>query len=101
VEKEINTQLPGTAETSEPTEFVDEVVIQYLGSGRCELNDEVMDSPRARQCRNCGATLMRAKQGATRQSRQLMVTIVSEPDARYSRAGGCAGCAGGGAKSRM
>jgi len=86
VEKEINTQLPGTAETSEPTEFVDEVVINISEAGDVTLNDEVMDSPASKAMPQLRATLMRAKQGSDAAKSQLMVTIVSEPDARYSRA---------------
>ena len=86
VEKEINTELPGTAETSGPTDFVDEVVINISDTGEVTLNDEPMDSATSRDLPQLRATLMRAKQGSDAAKSQLMVTIVSDPEARYSRA---------------
>jgi biopolymer transport protein ExbD len=86
VEKEINTKLPGTAETSEPTDFVDEVVINISQEGEVTLNDETMDSATSKQMPQLRATLMRAKEGSDAAKSQLMVTIASDPEARYSRA---------------
>jgi biopolymer transport protein ExbD len=86
VEKEINTQLPGTAQTSGPTDFVDEVIINISEAGEVTLNDEPMDSAANRDLPQLRGTLMRAKQGSDAAKSQLMVTIVSDPEARYSRA---------------
>ena len=86
VEREINTKLPGTAETSGPTDFVDEVVINISEEGEVTLNDEPMDSPGSKDMPQLRNTLLRAKQGSDAAKSQLTVTIVSEPDARYSRA---------------
>jgi biopolymer transport protein ExbD len=85
-EKEINTELPGTAETSGPTDFVDEVVINISDAGEVTLNDEPMDSATSRDMPQLRATLMRAKQSSDAAKSQLMITIVSDPEARYSRA---------------
>lgn len=86
VEREINTKLPGTAETSSPTEFVDEVVITISDAGEVMLNDEPMDSATSKDMPQLRGTLLRAKQSSDAAKSQLMVTIVSEPEARYSRA---------------
>jgi biopolymer transport protein ExbD len=86
VEKEINTELPGTADTSGPTDFVDEVIINISDAGEVTLNDEPMDSATSRDMPQLRGTLMRAKQGSDAAKSQLMVTIVSDPEARYSRA---------------
>jgi biopolymer transport protein ExbD len=86
VEKEINTKLPGTAETAAPTDFVDEVVINISQEGEVTLNDETMDSATSKQMPQLRATLMRAKEGSDAAKSQLMVTIASDPEARYSRA---------------
>jgi biopolymer transport protein ExbD len=86
VEREINTKLPGTAETSGPTEFVDEVIINISEAGEVTLNDEPMDSPTSKEMTQLRGTLLRAKQSSDAAKSQLMVTIVSDPDARYSRA---------------
>ncbi|SRR5581483_3094831 len=86
VEREINSKLPGTAETSEPTEFVDEVIINISDAGEVTLNDEPMDSASSKEMSQLRGTLLRAKQSSDAAKSQLMVTIVSEPEARYSRA---------------
>lgn len=86
VEREINTKLPGTAETSSPTEFVDEVVITVSDAGEVMLNDEPMDSATSKDMPQLRGTLLRAKQSSDAAKSQLMVTILSEPEARYSRA---------------
>jgi biopolymer transport protein ExbD len=52
VENELNTQLPGTAETSSSTDFVDEQIISISDSGEISLNEEPFDQRRARICRN-------------------------------------------------
>src|SRR5439155_20262526 len=83
VEREINTKLPGTAETSGPTEFVDEVIINISDAGEVMLNDEPMDAPNSKEMPQLRRTLLRAKQGRDAAKSQLMVTIVSEPEARY------------------
>lgn len=86
VEREINTKLPGTAETSGPTEFVDEVIINISDAGEVMLNDEPMDAATSKEMTQLRGTLLRAKQSSDAAKSQLMVTIVSEPEARYSRA---------------
>jgi biopolymer transport protein ExbD len=45
VEKELNSQLPGVAETSGSTDFVDEQLITITEAGEVSLNDEAMDTP--------------------------------------------------------
>lgn len=84
-ERELNTKLPGTVETSEPTDFVDEAVINISDLGEVMLNDEPMDSAANKQMPMLRATLLRAKQGSDAAKSQLMVTIVSDPEAKYSR----------------
>ena len=85
VEKEINTQLPGTAETAEPTEFVDEQIITISDAGEVALNDDVMDSPGSKEMPQLTGTLMRFKQNADASKSKAIVTIVSDPNAEYSR----------------
>src|SRR5438132_7699535 len=42
VEKELNSQLPGSAETSASQDFVDEQIITICDEGEVALNDEPM-----------------------------------------------------------
>ncbi len=85
VERELNTKLPGTAETEAPTEFLDEAIITINQAGEVMLNDEPMDSPTSMDMTQLKGTLMRAKQASDAAKSQFLVTIVSEPEARYAR----------------
>lgn len=85
VERELNTKLPGTAETSGPTDFVDEIVINIAESGEVLLNDEPMDTPASRDLVQLRNTLLRLKQASDAAKAPTLVTVVSEPDAKYSR----------------
>ena len=85
VERELNTKLPGTAETSGPTEFVDEIIINIAENGEVLLNDDPVDTPESKELPQLRGTLMRLKQGADAAKAPLLVTVISEPEAQYSR----------------
>lgn len=85
VEKELNTTLPGTAESSSPTDFVDEQIITISDTGEVALNDEPFDSPQSHDLPNLTGTLMRLKQNADAAKTQTVVTIISDPLAKYRR----------------
>ncbi len=85
VENELNTQLPGTAETSSSTDFVDEQIITISDMGEVSLNDEPFDSPESKELPQLRGTLMRLKQNADAAKTPAVVTIVSDEQAKYSR----------------
>jgi biopolymer transport protein ExbD len=85
VENELNTSLPGNAESSGNTEFVDEITISIAETGEVMLNDEPFDSPTSTELRQLRDTLQRLKQNADNSKNPTVVTIVSEPQARYHR----------------
>ncbi len=85
VERELNTKLPGTAETSGPMDFVDEIIINISIAGEVTLNDEPMDTPASKDLPQLRNTLLRLKQGSDAAKTPVMVTIVSEGEARYHR----------------
>jgi biopolymer transport protein ExbD len=85
VEKELNTQLPGTAESSTSTEFADEQIITVAESGEIMLNDEPFDSPQSKDLPQLTGTLMRLKQSSDAAKAPVAVTILSEEQAEYSR----------------
>ena len=85
VERELNTKLPGTAETSGPTDFVDEIIINIAENGEVLLNDEPMDTPTSKEMTQLRGTLLRLKQGSDAAKAPTLVTVVSEPEAKYSR----------------
>ena len=85
VEKEINTQLPGTVPTTNSTDFVDEMIIAISDTGEITLNDEPFDSATSHDLPNLKATLIRLKQAADAAKSPAVVTIVSDPSAKYSR----------------
>lgn len=85
VENELNTTLPGSTESSSATDFVDEIIISIAESGEVALNDEPFDSAASRELPKLRDTLMRLKQNADNAKTPAVVTVVSEPNAKYSR----------------
>jgi biopolymer transport protein ExbD len=85
VENELNTTLPGSAESSSAMDFVDEIIINVSESGEVFLNDEPFDSVESRDLPRLKATLMRLKQNADNAKTPSLVTIISDPNAKYSR----------------
>lgn len=85
VEKEINTQLPGTVPTKDNTDFVDEMIIVIADDGEVTLNDEPFDSAKDHNLPQLKATLVRLKKAADAAKTPSVVTIVSDPNAKYSR----------------
>lgn len=85
VEKELNSQLPGNAETSGATEFVDEQVITITEAGEVSLNDEPLSIPGDQAMERLKATLTRLKEASDQAKSPTLVTVVSEPAAKYSR----------------
>ena len=86
VENELNTTLPGSAETSNSTDFTDEVIITIAEDGQVALNDEEMDKPNDPAMSQLQGTLLRLKQTSDAAKSLLTVTIASEPKAKYGRA---------------
>jgi biopolymer transport protein ExbD len=85
VENELNTSLPGSAESSGGTDFVDEITINIAETGEVMLNDEPFDSATSTDLKQLRDTLMRLKQNADNAKTPSVVTIVSEPQAKYHR----------------
>jgi biopolymer transport protein ExbD len=85
VENELTTRLPGSTETSSATELYDETMIAISDEGQVSLNDEECDAPNDTQLPQLRATLMRIKENADNAKQPAVVTIVSDPHAKYSR----------------
>ena len=85
VEKELNTKLPGVAITSAPTDFVDEQIINISPQGDITLNDQTFDSPSSTDLPQLKATLMRLKQYGDAAKSPVLITIISDPQAKYRR----------------
>lgn len=86
VENELNTTLPGSAETSTSTDIPDETIITIAENGQVALNDEELDAPNDPAMPKLQGTLMRLKQSSDAAKSLLTVTIASEPKAKYGRA---------------
>ena len=85
VERELATNLPGTAETAGSTEFTDEQIITIAETGEVSLNDEPFDTAQSHELPQLRATLLRLKQACDASKSPAIVTIVSEEQAKYSR----------------
>ena len=85
VEKELNTKLPGVAITTAPTDFVDEQIIGISAAGDITLNDEPFDSVSSTDLPQLKGTLLRLKQASDAAKSPVLITIISDPQAKYSR----------------
>ena len=85
VENELSTKLPGSAESSSPTEFNDETIISISDEGEVLLNEEPFDTPDSADLPQLRATLMRLKENADNAHQPVIVTIVSDAHAKYCR----------------
>jgi len=85
VENELSTKLPGSIETSTATEFNDETMIAVSDEGEVSLNDEPFDTPDSTALPQLRATLMRLKENADNGKQSVVVTILSDAHAKYSR----------------
>ena len=85
-ENELNTSLPGSAETSTSTEFVYEQIIAVSEAGEVALNEDPMDIVQSKDLPQLTATLMRLKQSSDAAKTPLAITIACEPQAKYGRA---------------
>src|SRR5205823_962961 len=85
VEKELNSQLPGVAETSGSTDFVDEQIIAISDEGEVTLNDEPLGTPNDSALLQLKGTLKRLKENADAAHTPCTVTIISDEQAKYSR----------------
>ena len=85
VENELNTKLPGSAETSSSVDFVDEQIITISDAGEVALNDEPFDDAKSPLLPQLTATLQRLKQASDAAKSPLAITIASEPQAKYGR----------------
>ena len=85
VERELNSQLPGNAETSKATDFVDEQVVTISEAGEIALNDEPLSPVGDTQMTRLKDTLSRLKQAGDQAKTPTLVTVVSEPNAKYAR----------------
>src|SRR4029077_20463982 len=85
IENELNTHFPGTAQTSNSTDFVDEQIITISDTGEVSLNDEPFDSATSKDLPQLKATLMRLKENADAAKTPAVVTIISDEQAKYSR----------------
>lgn len=84
-ERQLSTTLPGTAETSTSTELPDEQIITIAPDGEVALNEEPLDPPSSTDLPRLSATLSRLKQSSLASKSELLITIVSDEQSKYSR----------------
>ncbi len=84
-ENELNTTLPGDADTSSSTDFVDEQIVSVSEDGEVSLNDDPIDSKTSTTLPELTAALSRLKQSSDNAKSVLALTIASDEAAKYSR----------------
>ena len=84
VENHLISNLPGVVE-SDSAEFVDETIISVAEDGEVALNDEPMDTRTSKAMPVLKGSLQRLKQNSVASGNKMVITIVSEPQAKYDR----------------
>jgi biopolymer transport protein ExbD len=85
-EEQLLTTLPGTTETvKDSVDLPDEQIITIAPDGEVALNEEPFDSPTSSDLPALSATLMRLREASEASKTELLVTIVSDEQAKYSR----------------
>ncbi len=85
IEQILQTRLPGVAVAGSPTEFFDEQILQVAEDGEVTLNDEIFDSPGARDLPQLTNTLGQLQASSEAAKTKLVVTLISHPDSPYER----------------
>lgn len=85
IEHILQSRLPGVAAADSPTEFFDEQILQIDADGEITLNDEIYDSPQARDLPQLTNTLGQLRASSDAAKAKLVVTLISHPDSAYER----------------
>ena len=85
VENAHNTKLPGTVETSEPTNLPDEIAVRIEDDGQVYLNDDPLDTPEAKMLPEFANNLNLLRESSDASKSQVLVTIYANELARYER----------------
>lgn len=85
VENELSIRLPGKVMQDQPLEMVDEQIVQVMVNGQVVLNDEQYDSPTDQELPTLVNTLKRFKELSDANKTKALVTVMSEPNAKYER----------------
>jgi biopolymer transport protein ExbD len=83
MENHLVSNLPGVVESE--VEFLDETIISVAEDGEVALNDEPVDSPTSKNMPVLKRSLQRLRQLSDASGNKMVVTIVSEPQAKYDR----------------
>ena len=84
-ENELNTTLPGDAETNDKVEQVDEQIVTISEDGEVSLNDDPVDGKGNSPLPQLTSALTRLKLSSDNAKSPMALTIASEEKAKYSR----------------
>ncbi len=85
IENELNIKLPGTVQTANSMDFVDDIIIGIDKTGQVTLNDDNVDTPNSTDLPQLKVNLARLKEASDAAKSQAVVTIVSDEDAKFGR----------------
>jgi len=85
IENGLNTKLPGTEETPEPTSLPDEIAIRIEDDGQVYLNEDPLDTPENKDLPELTRNLMDLKTSSDASKSQVLVTIYAAEQAKYER----------------
>ena len=85
IENGLNTKLPGTEETVNPTSLPDEIAIRIEDDGQVYLNEDPLDTPENKNLPDLTRNLMDLKTSSVASQSEVLVTIYANEQAKYER----------------
>ena len=85
VEHELNTTLPGNAETAKETDLPDEVTIGISETGEVTLNEDPVGASGDKLLENLFNQMKQLGKAAEDSKTKLLITVQAEESARYER----------------
>lgn len=79
------TKLPGSVESSTPTDLPDEIAIRIEDDGQVYLNDDPLDTPEAKALPELAGSLNSLREASDASKSKVLVTIYANELALYSR----------------
>jgi biopolymer transport protein ExbD len=79
------TKLPGTVETAEPTQMLDEISVRLEDDGQVYLNEDPLDSVESKSLPELTSNLVALKQSSEASGSKALVTVYASELARYER----------------
>ena len=84
-EQELNLKLPGTIESKETVDVIEETQVRVLDTGEVLLNEEPMGAPEDNRLAELAATMLKLDESSKAAGSKVVVTIMADEYAPFQR----------------